>query len=77
MPCGVETTKRIVETIAQSDKPLTIIELATILNRPRPTIRDGINNILETGTPRLTVRHVRAAGRMGRPERSYAIRSDA
>lgn len=75
MPCGVETTRQIVETLRQSSKPLTLIELSTMLGRTHSTIRDGINNILETGTPQMSVHPVRIPGRKGRPERAYLIQS--
>ena len=74
MPCGVETTRQIVETIRTADKPLTIKDICHILNRSRSVVRDGMTNIKEIGydldvkakTPRL----------VGRPELTYAIRPE-
>lgn len=74
MPCGVETTRQIVETIRTSDKPLTIKDICRILGKTRSVVRDGMANIRDIGYG-LDVKSV-TPRRVGRPELTYTIRPD-
>lgn len=73
MPCGVETTCRIVELMKASDRPITILEIAQRLGVTYSTARQGIDNLLDTGTPRLAVKELKIPNRKGRPERAYSL----
>lgn len=75
MPCGVETTCRIVELMKASDRPLTILEIAQRLGVTYSTARQGIDNLLDTGTPALDVKELRVPSRKGRPERAYSLKA--
>ena len=73
MPCGVETTKRIVELLRAMERPMTVTEISKSLGIQRSLARHGVDNLLDLGVPPLLTTELRIPGRQGRPERAYSL----
>lgn len=46
MACGTQTTNQMIETLWNSDRPLTIDELCAALGKKRTTLLDGLRSVV-------------------------------